>query len=105
MEKCSSVLLKGELETGYNIEDQHSELSKAEGASLRFLKYALVKLDPESGWGGLRSVQTPQGEHLWLCPEHYETYDPGLPDLPELTRKEREKLECSVEQRKKKNTE
>jgi len=32
-------------------------------------------------WGGLRRVLTPAGDFLWVCPEHYREYDPGLPDL------------------------
>ena len=54
---------------------------KAEGAALRELHSLLNELDPSRHWGGLRKVRTKTGDYLWLCPEHYKIYDPGIPKL------------------------
>jgi len=37
----------------------------------------LLDLDPS--FGDMRRVRTGSGEYLWICPEHVETYEPGLP--------------------------
>lgn len=52
------------------------EKRKAEGVSLRQLRVLLDKLDPSQTWGNLRDKFTPEGEVLWLCPYHYDSYDP-----------------------------
>jgi len=44
----------------------------------------LDHLDPEHKWGGLRNTISPEGDILWLCPEHYKIFDPGLPTLEDL---------------------
>lgn len=56
-------------------------LSRAEGAGLRALRHLLLKLDPASGFGGLRRVRAPSADLLYVCAEHHRAYDPGLPDL------------------------
>ncbi|GLY24443.1 COR domain-containing protein [Micromonospora sp. NBRC 101691] len=60
-----------------------NELTKAEGQALRGLRALLFRYDESRLFGDLRRVQAPSGELLWVCPRHYQQYDPGLPDLPE----------------------
>jgi internalin A len=58
------------------------ELTLAEGAALRALRVMLFQLDKSRAFGGLRRVQAPSGDFVWVCAEHYPDYDPGLPALP-----------------------
>jgi internalin A len=60
-----------------------TELTSAEGAGLRALRSLLLEKDPSRSFGGLRRVQYPSGDFVWICPIHYPEYDPGLPDLPD----------------------
>jgi hypothetical protein len=46
------------------------------------LRQLLLELDRPRAFGGMRRVVTPSGDVLWVCPEHYREYDPGLPVLP-----------------------
>lgn len=63
--------------------DQAStDLTPAEGQALRALRVVLFQLDKLQAFGGLRRVQAPSGDFLWVCVEHYRDYDPGLPTLP-----------------------
>jgi internalin A len=62
--------------------ESSSQLTPAQGAALRNFRYALLKVDPQQSFGGLRRVQAPSGELLWVCADHYSEYDPGLPVLP-----------------------
>jgi len=65
-------------------EDSISEtgqLTAAEGAALRALRAIIFEHDPMRAFGGLRRVQPPSGDLLWVCPGHYPEYDPGLPVL------------------------
>lgn len=54
--------------------------------SLRTLRALLIELDPSQTWGNLLCKFTPEGEVLWLCPYHYDSYDPiktqGRPPYP-----------------------
>jgi hypothetical protein len=59
-----------------------SGLTPAQGAGLRRLRSVLFALDAGREFGGLRRVVDPSGDLLWVCPDHYPLYDPGLPDLP-----------------------
>jgi GTPase SAR1 family protein len=59
------------------------ELTSAEGAGLRALRSLLFEKDRSKSFGGLRRVQDPSGDFVWICPKHYPEYDPGLPELPE----------------------
>jgi hypothetical protein len=52
------------------------------GAELRVIYDLLHHLDSSHYWGGLRKTMSPEGDILWLCPEHYKIFDPGLPKLP-----------------------
>ena len=57
-------------------------LSPAEGQALRGFRIWLFEHDHMRGFGGLRRVQSISGEFLWICPQHYVQYDPGLPRIP-----------------------
>jgi internalin A len=58
-----------------------SQLTQAEGAALRALRTLLLEEDRVRAFGSLRRRRTPDGAFVWICPEHYPAYDPGLPDL------------------------
>ena len=55
------------------------QLTAAEGAALRALRAVVFEHDPLRAFGGLRRIQTPAGDLLWVCEHHYPDYDPGLP--------------------------
>jgi hypothetical protein len=57
-------------------------LTSAQGKALRGLRALLMRLDTARAFGDLRRVQAPSGEFLWVCPDHYRSYDPGLPAIP-----------------------
>ena len=58
------------------------QLAPAEGDALRALRVLIFEEDPQRRFGGLRRVQSPSGDFLWVCPIHYIEYDPGLPPVP-----------------------
>ncbi|MGH8884195.1 MAG: COR domain-containing protein [Egibacteraceae bacterium] len=58
-----------------------SGLTIAEGAGLREFRALLLERDPSRSFGGLRRVQNPSGDFLWICDDHYPEHHPGLPDL------------------------
>ena len=55
------------------------QLTAAEGEALRALRAIIFEHDPLRAFGGLRRVQAPSGDLLWVCEDHYREYDPGLP--------------------------
>lgn len=55
------------------------QLSAAEGEALRALRTIIFDHDPLHAFGGLRRVQAPSAELLWVCGNHHTEYDPGLP--------------------------
>jgi internalin A len=57
-------------------------LTLVEGQALRGLRAILFQHDPLRRFGGLRRVQAPSGDLLWVCMAHYGEYDPGLPTVP-----------------------
>lgn len=57
-------------------------LTAAEGRGLRVLRALLFEQDRSRAFGGLRRVQAATGDFLWVCPDHYREYDPGLPVVP-----------------------
>jgi internalin A len=59
-----------------------SQLTSAEGQALRMIRVVLFQHDHLRAFGGMRRVQGASGELLWVCPEHYHEYDPGLPTVP-----------------------
>lgn len=58
-------------------------LVPAEGSALRAFRAMLFDQDHARRFGDLRRVLAPSGEFLWVCPEHYSSYDPGLPTIPD----------------------
>jgi Leucine-rich repeat (LRR) protein len=54
----------------------------AEDEALRVLRSTLLEHDRFRSFGGLRRVQDPSGDFLWVCQNHYSKYDPGLPAIP-----------------------
>jgi len=72
------------LSSGWEIEtlEVSTKLSLAEGQALRALRQFLREQDPARAYGTLRRVLAETGEFLWVCPEHYAEYDPGLPTIP-----------------------
>ncbi|MEU7618686.1 COR domain-containing protein [Micromonospora rifamycinica] len=52
-----------------------------EVAGFRAVRELLFALDPAREFAGLRRVVAESGDYLWVCPEHYLHYDPGLPEL------------------------
>jgi internalin A len=58
------------------------QLPPAEGQALRLVRRIIFEKDPNHAFGDLRRVQSPAGDLLWVCADHYREYDPGLPVLP-----------------------
>jgi len=58
------------------------DMTSAESDALRTLRVLIFEHDPTRKFGGLRRVQAPSGDFLWVCADHYIEYDPGLPDVP-----------------------
>ena len=67
-----------------SIIDQFAErpLTQAQGEALRGIRAVILEHDRMRAFGDLRRVQSPAGDFLWVCPEHYIEYDPGLPRMP-----------------------
>lgn len=57
------------------------QMTPAESNALRTLRVIIFENDPERKFGGLRRVQAPSGDFLWVCPDQYSEYDPGLPEM------------------------
>ena len=57
-------------------------LTPAEGQAARALRILLFEKDRTQAFGDLRRVQAPSGDFVWVCPDHYVDYDPGLPNIP-----------------------
>jgi hypothetical protein len=62
-----------------NLTGSTGQLTAAEGAALRAIRAIIFEHDQLRAFGGLRRVQAPPGELLWVCEDHYPDYDPGLP--------------------------
>src|SRR6266568_692469 len=58
------------------------EFAPAEGQALRSFRVFLFERDRTRSFGGLRRVEGPSGEVLWVCQNHHSEYDPGLPTMP-----------------------
>ena len=58
------------------------QLTLAEGEALRALRTIVFQHDQSHAFGGMHRVQAPYGDLLWVCPDHYPEYDPGLPYIP-----------------------
>jgi Leucine-rich repeat (LRR) protein/GTPase SAR1 family protein len=64
---------------GDNLGGATGQLTAAEGQALRAVRTIIFEHDPLQAFGGLRRVQAPSGDLLWVCTDHYSEYDPGLP--------------------------
>ena len=62
---------------------QATRLTQAEGQALRAVRRIIFEKDPDHAFGDMRRVQSPAGDLLWVCADHYREYDPGLPVLPQ----------------------
>lgn len=58
-----------------------TQITAAEGDALRALRVIIFEHDRMRRFGGMRRVQAPSGDFLWVCPHHHTEYDPGLPTL------------------------
>jgi hypothetical protein len=68
-----------ESKVGGNLPEATGQLTAAEGAALRAIRAIIFEQDRLRAFGGLRRVQAPAGDLLWVCENHYPDYDPGLP--------------------------
>lgn len=59
-----------------------SPLTPAQGAAMREIRTVIFQYDTGRAFGDLRRVLTAAGDYLWICPDHYGNYDPGLPSIP-----------------------
>ena len=59
-----------------------AQMTTAQGDALRMLRVLIFQNDKLRKFGGLRRVQASSGDFLWVCPDHYIEYDPGLPLVP-----------------------
>jgi len=64
------------------IAESARQLTPAEGQAARAIRMLLFEHDRMRAFGDLRRVQTPSGEFVWVCANHYPEYDPGLPSIP-----------------------
>ena len=67
---------------GFSITGPVGQLTAAQGQALRAVRAVLFRNDQLRVFGGMRRVLTPSGDFLWVCPDHYPEYDPGLPTVP-----------------------
>jgi internalin A len=68
---------------GFAAEESRHQLTPAEGEAWRAVRVMIFAHDPARSFGGLHRVQASSGDFLWICPEHYADYDPGLPSIPD----------------------
>jgi internalin A len=64
-----------------DLEKLRGQLTAAQGEALRAIRAIIFEQDRFRSFGGMRRVQTPSGDLLWVCPNHYPEYDPGLPKV------------------------
>ena len=79
MEKCAGALSGGGLEVDESEMPGHGIRKRPVGAELREFHDLLKEQVTGRKWGGLRRALTKTGDHLWLCPRHYDIYEPPLP--------------------------
>jgi hypothetical protein len=58
------------------------QVTLAQGEAWRAVRILILEQDPARAFGRLRRVQASSGDFLWICPDHYSEYDPGLPGIP-----------------------
>jgi internalin A len=56
--------------------------AQAQGQAMRAIRTVIFERDPARAFGDMRRVLTAAGDYLWICPDHYGSYDPGLPAIP-----------------------
>ena len=56
--------------------------AQAQGQAMRAIRTVIFEQDPARAFGDMRRVLTAAGDYLWICPDHYGSYDPGLPFIP-----------------------
>ena len=66
----------------FDVDQTVGQLTPAEGQALRGIRAVLFEHDRLQAFGGMRRVQAPSGDLLWVCVDHYVEYDPGLPIVP-----------------------
>jgi hypothetical protein len=69
---------------GKDLDKFSGQLTPAQGEALRALRAVIFEHDRLRAFGDLRRVQTPAGDLLWVCRDHYHEYDPGLPKVSDL---------------------
>jgi hypothetical protein len=84
MKTLVADLPKQEIDDQSELVDTEStrQLTPAEGRAARAIRVLLFEHDRMQAFGDLRRVQTPSGEFVWVCADHYPDYDPGLPSIP-----------------------
>ena len=65
-----------------NLKENTGQLTIAEGKALRALRTIVFQHDQSHAFGGMHRVQASYGDVVWVCPNHYPEYDPGLPHVP-----------------------
>ena len=74
--------MKAQSQSGLIASESESQLTPAQDQAWRALRVLIFEHDRMRAFGGLRRMQAPSGEFLWICPNHYPDYDPGLPSIP-----------------------
>lgn len=78
MSKVASALPSGELEVD-ELDVPEAGLARRLGdGELRMFHDFLAAALPEGSWGNLKRAYH-KGDFLWLCPQHFGEYDPGVP--------------------------
>ena len=78
MEAVAKALPGGELEVGKLDVPRAGLPAQLGDGELRMFHDFLAAALPERSWGNLKRAYY-KGDFLWLCPTHYEEYEPGLP--------------------------
>lgn len=80
MKEATGKLLKGDLEIHARGPRGDGLLSEPERSGILALHSILREKDPNQERLGLIRVPTYTGDYLWLCPRHYEIFQPPIPD-------------------------
>ena len=66
-----------------SLHDQEPDApARAQGQAMRAIRQIIFQQDQVQSFGDMRRVTTAAGDYLWLCPDHYGSYAPGLPSVP-----------------------
>ena len=80
IKEATGKLLKGDLEIHSRGPRGDGLLSEPERSGILALHSILRQKDPNHERLGLIRVPTYTGDYLWLCPRHYEIFQPPIPD-------------------------